>query len=368
MSDKSSILAYNGWDPLEEVWLGDVWPSHFYDDLAPEVRDSFYQLTEWTKKDLSIIQAKLEEFGIVVRRPVIDETNKQLYLHPKTNKLYKPPICPRDFNVTIGDKLYFFNSPQQQAWLPVLENYSKESVVFSNRVIGGGNIVRYGKDIIFDQVFMEESSMEEIFTTYDNFIKYTLDYFKNDYRCHFITNGGHIDGCFSIPHPGLIMTTGYFSDYDTFFPGWERIHMSSPTYNKTKFVNMGVLQKWGIPEKNIFGQFHEYVEQHCVDWVGNFTETYFEINVLMLDEKNMLCMGNHEQLFEKLEQHGITCHVVPFRARTFWDGGIHCITTDIRRKAVCKDYFPDRGAPGLAMKSTNLKDQFDEEYKLWKNK
>lgn len=38
----------------------------------------------------------------------------------------------------------------------------------------------------------------------------------------------------------------------------------------------------------------------------------------------------------------ITPHVVPFRHRYFWDGGIHCITLDLDREGKMHDYFPDR--------------------------
>ena len=72
----SKVNVHNNWDPLEEIWLGDTWPANFYDDETAEVRDAFYELTEWTKTDLVAIQKKFEEFGVVVRRPVIDESRR----------------------------------------------------------------------------------------------------------------------------------------------------------------------------------------------------------------------------------------------------------------------------------------------------
>ena len=60
----NKILVHNNWDPLEEIWVGDVWPSHFYDDIKDSrIRDAFYQVTEWTKQDLNALQKKFEEFG-----------------------------------------------------------------------------------------------------------------------------------------------------------------------------------------------------------------------------------------------------------------------------------------------------------------
>jgi hypothetical protein len=62
--------------------------------------------------------------------------------------------------------------------------------------------------------------------------------------------------------------------------------------------------------------------------------------------------------------------VVPFRTRTFWDGGIHCITLDIRRKTTMQDYFPDRGEPGFkdildnGLFHNDIK-RFIAEYDVW---
>jgi len=39
----------------------------------------------------------------------------------------------------------------------------------------------------------------------------------------------------------------------------------------------------------------------------------------------------NQQVFDFLKQHGIEAVVAPFRHRFFWDGGIHCITSDLVR-------------------------------------
>ena len=379
----SDFLAYNGWDPLEEIWLGDVWPESFYTDLAPEIQDSFCQITEWTKHDLNIVQQKLEELGVVVRRPVIDENNKQIYCDPNTNKLYKPPIVPRDSHCVIGDKLYFALYTDQKAWQPVLDFYDKKDIVYcggSNesdepvsllkKGIMSANTVRVGKDIIFDS--HHTNTKEELLELYHEFVTDVLPHFEKDFRVHFTTNGGHSDGCFATLHPGLLMATNYFSEYNLFFPNWEKIHLLSPTYSKQKTANytrkdLEAMAKWNTVDGYDYHhkgppQFNKYLEKYCSKWIGDYTETYFEINTVMIDEKNMLCMGSHDDLFRDLERHGITCHVVPFRTRTFWDGGLHCITLDIRRKSVLEDYFPERGPAGLIYKSTMLGDTLDQEY------
>jgi hypothetical protein len=64
--------------------------------------------------------------------------------------------------------------------------------------------------------------------------------------------------------------------------------------------------------------------------------------MLMLDPKNVLVLGYNEVVWKTLERYGITPHIVPFRHRFFWDGGLHCITADLNRQGGIVDFFPDR--------------------------
>jgi hypothetical protein len=370
----SKILVHNNWDRLEEIWLGDVWPEHFYDDLEPEVRDAFKQLTRWTREDLNNIQKKLEEFNVIVKRPYVDG-DKSLYLDPKNNnKLLRPPICPRDNNAVIGDKLFFADHGLIHCYKSLLDEYPRDQI-FKDQFVSGASMVKLGKDIIIDS--LSESGPLGIELVYrDFFIKQrTLNLLKDDYRIHFATNGGHTDSCFMPLKEGLLLATEYWTEYDLMFPGWKTITLDSPTYRDHKTDNGAHTGncngRWFIPNTPFFPHFNEYVEKYCTDWIGNYTETYFEVNIIMIDEKNLLCIGEHPTLFKELEEHGITCHVVPFRTRTFWDGGVHCVTLDVRRKAVLKDYFPQRGDNGITSVLTktfnNDADIFLKEYKKFES-
>ena len=70
--------------------------------------------------------------------------------------------------------------------------------------------------------------------------------------------------------------------------------------------------------------------------------TQKEVNCLVIDEHNVLILGENEGVFRELERYGITAHSLPFRTRTFWDGGLHCLTLDIRRQDTLVDLFPER--------------------------
>ena len=78
--------------------------------------------------------------------------------------------------------------------------------------------------------------------------------------------------------------------------------------------------------------FYDYVNEWLDDWVTYVEETVFDINMLVIDEKNVIVNGFNKKAFDAFERHGITPHIVNFRHRYFWDGGLHCITSDLSRE------------------------------------
>jgi len=325
------INSHNSWSPLEEVWLGDIYPADWYDHLEPAVRDVFYEITEKTQQDLKTIENKLKEFGVVVRRP---EYNSIDDFVDSAGTLKKPEICPRDTFLTQGTTLLtpYSNNP---AWQSTLEQYRAAGgnvIAGTNHIINGANVVRVGRDVIIDTDVFDIPRLEN--SAFDN------------YRITWEKNGGHMDGCFAVLKPGLIIANHYYNGYDRNFPGWQTIFLDHPTYwqHRTspppgkeyngKFYAEGV---------TLNHSFNEHVIRHAQDWVGDYTETYFELNCLVIDEKNVMMLGYNAALEQTLKEHDICVHWVPFRCRGFWDGGMHCITVDIRRRSVIEDYFPERG-------------------------
>jgi len=340
--DFPKINSHNGWDKLLEVWLGDVYPESWYSHLPAEVADNFCKITEITKQDLTIIHNKLEELGVCVRRPAYNNIND--YIHPELETLHKPEITPRDNAVVIGNHLVIPEHRYRQAqnaWGPVLEEYeadSRSTVLYSRYpLFYGANTVRYGRDLLIDLAFHNESNNLE------NFKTFIADTFP-EYRVHYVTNGGHIDGCFAAIKPGGLMTTSYFKSYDTYFPDWSHIIITKPEFklNQEKpFKRIHQNGKFRLPGVIFPDSFNRHVVEFASDWVGDSMETYFEVNCLVVDPTNILVLGENELAFKKLEEMGFTVHSMPFRARTFWDGGLHCLTLDIRRASGITDYFAD---------------------------
>lgn len=324
------INSHDSWSELEEVWLGDVYPADWYDHLAPAVRDVFQELTELTQEDLEHIQRCIESFGITVRRPVYDSID--LYLHK--DQLIKPQICPRDNFVVVGNTLYCHEhaQPSWQRWIDSYECDPHSHIRLNQcAFLHGANLVRVGRDIIWD-----------------------LDVFEHDdlglwpeYRVRTVRNGGHMDGCFAILRPGLILANHYWDDYEQTFPGWEIIRLDDPKYAAAPSIGYqqpypvynGKFWHAGVETNRTFNQ---HIIDHALDWVGHYTETYFELNCLVIDPNNVIMLAENSRLAEDLAQRGIVVHWVPFRTRSFWDGALHCLTVDIRRDSKIIDYFPER--------------------------
>jgi hypothetical protein len=332
MSDNlPAINSHDSWSPLEEVWLGDVYPMSWYDHLDSEVRDVFYRLTEITQQDLESIESRLEALGIIVRRPVYEHIDAFV---DHRDQLIKPQICPRDDFVVIGNDIYGQDS-RALPWRHWIEHHTADPrcrfLTSHDACITGANVVRVGRDIMIDRDVFDYEYRGE----------------WPDYRVQVVSNGGHMDGCFAILRPGLILANHYYEDYDRTFPGWEIIRLDDPVYGAAP--SRGYAQPYPVYNGKFWDTsvgttraFNQHIIDHALDWVGCYTETYFELNCLVIDESNVIMLAENTMLADTLSRRGITIHWVPFRARSFWDGAMHCLTVDIRRRSTIRDYFPDR--------------------------
>jgi hypothetical protein len=169
---------------------------------------------------------------------------------------------------------------------------------------------------------------------------------RTDYRWHKVDTGGHSDGTFCPVVPGLIVSLYDVPSYAKTFPGWEVVYLPGQSWQKVMpFLNLKEKNKgkWWVPGEELNDDFTDFVESWLGHWVGYVEETVFDVNMLVIDEKNVVCNNYNEEVFKAFDRHGITPHVVNFRHRYFWDGGLHCITSDLHREGVQKDYFPERG-------------------------
>jgi len=334
------ISSHSQWQPLQEVWIGGTYPSNFYRHLGAKSHDLFSQITEITKKDFDGLAQVLENLGVTVVRPTFDRIDD--YLDEQDN-LLKPPVSPCDIALTLGDVLYFMPqypsgiNPYQHAIDAYAANNQKIHVIDRSSPepwawITFASVVRAGRDIFIDYV-----------PTVPDFKTSALKVAQSlaqDYRVHLSDTGDHSDGIFCPLRPGHIFASHYRDVYDQSFPGWNIFHLEDTTTKNVK--TLGTHQKWYLPGVD-YAHFNGHILDVAATWLGHPQETVFEVNMLVVDEKNIICGAENDQAFEFFESLGITPHLVEFESRYFWDAGIHCLTSDIHRHGHCQDYWPQRG-------------------------
>jgi len=328
-----------GFTPLKEIWLGDCYPESYYDHLPNSVADPLRQITEWTKEDTKQLQTFLESRGITVRRPVFDSVDN--YINDQGH-LIKPPVTPRDDYIVLNQSLYSLHCRlEYDPWKHWIEHYQNCGYdVYSPKdqpinCLAPPAIVRVGKDLILDQ--------DSHRSMWGFVCEWMVENCK-EYRISVSSTSGHSDGVFCPVAPGIIVSSHYKADYSQSFPEWEVYKIPSNLHN---FKSSG--RGWWL-HGDKFSDNQDFIRHISTDaqsWVGNFAETVYEVNMLVLDEKNVVAMKEYPPLTKWLEERGITMHFFDLRTRSFWDGGWHCFTLDIHRDDTKSDLFPNRGDNGL---------------------
>lgn len=327
------VNSFTGFQNLKEVWLGDCYPEHFYNHLPNSVQDAFGTITEWTRQDLSKIQTVLESFNVKVQRPVFTN-NIDDYVH--NDHLLKPPITPRDDSMTFGNDFYHLRSNyKKDPWQLQIDDFEKSGVTIHYghdqsplNCLFPPSVVRVGKDIYID-IDTHRSVWGYISET-------VVEWAKNS-RVHVCSTGGHSDGVFCPVAPGIIVATQYLSQYQKTFPDWQVFHIADKKSN-------GGFGHWHVNNDNVLNNnaFADHINAHATNWVGNCQETIFEANMLVIDRHHVMAIKEDKNLTKWLKNQGIEVIYCDFRCRSFWDGGLHCLTTDIVREGGCENYFPSR--------------------------
>ena len=210
--------------------------------------------------------------------------------------------------------------------------------VVYDEYINCGIMTRVGKDLYFGFGNICNKINEVSFRA-------KMDRLFPDHRKHFLHVGGHTDGCFSAVKPGLIITLRDIQNYEKTFPNWDVVTLPGESWDKVDgFMKMKKKNRgrWWVAGEEDNDDLIDYIDSWMDHWVTYVEESVFDTNMLVLDENNVIVNGYNEKVFDAFERHNITPHIINFRHRYFWDGGLHCITSDIVREGEQKDYFPER--------------------------
>jgi hypothetical protein len=336
--------VYQHWDPLAVCIVGKSYPPEFYDFITnSRVRNVLERIAIETEEDYQKLIKLLESFDVQVLRPKILDRSHYLGMD---NKYLPPPMSPRDYAITIGNDFYFktnqYTDWQNAAWGDVIDCISPHVNLITSGAdfltgLNSASNTRVGKDIYLgtDEYGQNISGFQE-----------GMQKLYPNYRFHKVDTGGHSDATFCPVVPGLIISLQDIPTYADTFPGWQVVYLPGQSWDqvrpflKLKNRNRG---KWWVPGEELNDEFTDFVESWLNHWVGYVEETVFDVNMLVINEKNVVCSNYNKTVFDAFERFGITPHVVNFRHRYFWDGGLHCITVDVARNGTLNNYFPERG-------------------------
>ena len=381
--------VYQHWDPLKVCAVGRSYPPEFYSWITvPHVRELFEKIAIDTEEDYQNIIKKLQEFGVDVVRTEVPNDIDQCRQYD--GRLRPPPMCPRDHTIMIGDKFYVsdhvvndkslaynqvrnsswpkcnsyhdwislpesirkecleihkignFRSSTQNSYKSILEKVqSQGNNIYKNSIsdmldINGAMVSRIGQDLYFgtesyyqDQIALKQAADKEFPNT----------------RNHIVNTGGHSDATYCPVCPGLIISLADVPTYADTYPGWEVVYLQGQSWDAVQpFLDLKEKNhgKWWIPGFEHDQDVVDVVEMWLDHWTGYVEETVFDVNMLIIDPKNVMVFNYNKQVFDALDRYGITPHIVPFRHRYFWDGGIHCVTSDLHREGTMQNYFPNR--------------------------
>jgi len=202
-------------------------------------------------------------------------------------------------------------------------------------VVSGCFVSRIGQDLYFATQSYDED--QGLMLTRIN------QQFPNT-RNKIVNAGGHGDSTYCPVTPGLIISLRDVPTYSDTFPDWEVVYLPASTYADTAEFRSSMKHnrgRWNIPGFESDPDLVHIVEHYFESWVGNASETVFDVNILVIDQKNIVVSSHNDQVEQACARYGIEVHVSPFRHRYFWDAGIHCITNDLNRQGKINNYFAD---------------------------
>jgi len=373
------------WDTLKTCIVGKAYPPEFFSFITnTKTRINFEKLAEETEEDYQSLIMLLRKFGVEIFRPEFPSDFNELFVDGKWTP---PPTAPRDYFLMIGDKFYIPNIPNvSHAWhtfyrnsklpewgecpteeifLETIENkyhagffneYGRfrlqDNKIFDHKMNFYTNIFNHiesqGNEIVYTSLdfingcFVSRIGEDLYFATqtyHDNqhrILQQVNELFPNTTN-HIVDAGGHGDAVYCPVTPGLIISLNDIPTYKDTFPDWEVVYLPDSNYaHMRKFETSMRLNKgrWFLPGFDEDENLVKTVDYYFDEWVGNVSETVFNVNILVVDKKNIIVSSHNDHVEEACSRYGVEVHVSPFRHKYFWDCGIHCATNDLNRDGV----------------------------------
>ncbi|MBL0171638.1 MAG: hypothetical protein IPP90_13085 [Gemmatimonadaceae bacterium] len=358
----SPVLVYSEFQPLEEVIVGRAYPPDAYDLVDDtQLRDMLRRVARETEEDFERLVKIFTDAGVTVRRPQILHDLYEIHANVCEPKMVdigpwrsgypNPPIFPRDLTLTIGTKIINVYSRVPSRWL---ENQACHDIFVEYYIKGAdwismppplldassGSYLDYeGKAVLFHAAALMRCGRDVFHTrpasALSSFAKGTdlgLRWIKEaagpEFRFHPANAFGHLDSKIALLRPSLLLSWLPREALPEPLQSWDLIPVESKTPLPDEFIRL---------RRRRF--YKEFVSKWLQEWIGYVDETHFDINAFSLGPDRVLMNGFNSELFARIRKYGIEPIPFDFRHRFFWDGGLHCVTLDVRRTGGCVDYF-----------------------------
>lgn len=354
------ISVYSEFQPLRKMIVGRPYPSSYYDSIEDEdVKICLKTIAHETEEDCDNFSKLLQSYGVEVLRP---ELPPKLYLEDQ-GRVYKntisdgywraafpnAPLWPRDMIFALGTKVANLYTRNPGRWLeaqpfysllakqfaqgaqwvsmppPVLQEKSRSYIDYSENSIlfHAACFLKCGKHV-FHTLPSEKHPLGRGTELGLNWVQREFPEFE------FVSfqNHGHIDGKIALLRPGLLLSWVPPENLPIKLQSWDIVRLKSQEPLPKEFLRL---------RRQRF--YKSFILKWMNEWVGQVDETYFDVNIVSIDENTVILNSANEELVHELEKRGIDCIPFNFRHRHFWDGGLHCITQDLVRNGGMENYF-----------------------------
>lgn len=377
--------VYQHWDPLQVCMVGRTYPPEFYSWIAnTRTRERFEKLAEETEEDYQKLIGLLQnKFNVEVLRPEFPTDFQDLYIE---GKWVQPPTAPRDYFLMIEDKFWVpkvpnashawstFYRQNKLSWWPdyvrpidfynawpeyageIQEKFQKfqnldqqhldQKLNFYQHIFqqiqSQGNEIVYTDLDFINGCFVSRIGQDLYFATqtyHDNqteILEQVNALFPKTHN-RVVNAGGHGDAVYCPVAPGLIVSLNDVPTYANTFPDWEVVYLPPSNYAHMREFEFSMKRnkgRWFIPGFEQDNNLIHMVDHYFDEWVGQVSETVFDVNILIVDPKNIIVSTHNDQVEKACNRYGINVHVSPFRHKYFWDCGVHCVTNDLHRTGI----------------------------------
>lgn len=353
-------MIYTEYDPLQEIIVGDSYLPGDLDKLLPKHSlKGFNKILEETKEDLDDLAELFTKFNVKVHRPKVYRYDNNFSMPNFDVNLPMSPLVPRDAYLVRGQTILqtytsladrYFDSlsyyhifkelfDEGYNWisqpLPMLTNLDEDEKWYFDRDIYKNKL---SDKLLWHTATMFQAGDAVIVNELGPGSPKGLEWVKRNLpETRFIKSTGTIfDGHGHIDH-GFILV----DDNTVIHAGIEwvpEVLRNKRLIDIKKFLPELNLDNFMKDYKGIESKYNvEWIDKYLENWKGYNQEVCFDLNVVIVDSKNIIWAREIPDLFEFLmKELGINSWVSPIRHSLFWEGGIHCSTLDLKRDGVSR--------------------------------